>query len=475
MSGKRLRARNKRAPAPRRQRDPAAGRAAPLPSRDERVLRERIMRFTYRECFGDDFRRAVRLYFGEEVLQDDILTLDEERIPGFQEWYIFDYVTFGGERIIDLFASEKGPRLPKAQWQMLNDWRRINRYRLFEVQAVEPGVGVTVQDLLSGEVLEINDISGSQALVKWQVLLARPLLTKGRLCFAGNAIPCPPMEKPALLGFAKELWEKYRTQHPQASLDAFYRDCGLDLYHRAVEIVSAPPPPVYTPEGHPLVAGTASYGVADPQAVADRLDQAEEFICAGPDADDPKSLHYNWLLQGRSHVPETPVEGRGLIMKMSWTAGPGGPTYRSLGDVRLWHNRLELSCVSRERLEAGKALLKQVLGHLIRYLGDEFRELDMSSTPAEPTPQDYEDAIPAEVNEVLVREMMAAQRAKWFDTPVPVLGGKSPRAASQDPAMREQLEELLKSVEYMEERRRRDGEPYTDVADMRRELGLPPR
>jgi len=473
MSRKRSRKRKKRALAPRRRQKPPR-RAAPPPSRDERVLRERILEFTYQVCFGDDFKRAIRLYFGEEALQDNVLTLDEERMPGFQEWYINDYVTSKGERIIDLLAREVGPRLPTAQRRILDDWLRTNRMRLLEVQKVEPGVGETVQDLLSGKVIEANDISASHALVKWQVILARPLLTEGRLCFTGTVVPLPPMEKLALLNFARELWEDYQKQYPQASLDNFYRDHSLDLYHRLMEIATAPPPPIYTPEGHSLMASTARYAVNDPRAVEERLDQAEEFVYAGPADEDEKALAYVWLLRGRSHVPEIPIERKGLMMRTDWTAGPGGLTYRSLGDVRLWHDRLELGCLSRERLDTGKMLLGQVLGRFIRHLDDEFRDLDTMLAAAESSPPGCEE-IPSEVEEALVREVMATQRAEWLDTPLPALGGKSPRQASHDPGLREQLEELLKAVEYMEERKRREGQPYIDVADMRRELGLLPR
>jgi len=475
MTKKRPRKRKKRAPTPRRRRKAGRSRAALPSSRDERRLRDRIQKFTYQNRFKTDFERGIRLYFGEEALQDNVLTLDEGDIPAFQEWYIHDYVTSEGERIVDLFAAEVGPQLPPAQRQMLDDWRRTNRYRLFEVQAVEPGVGVTVQDLLSGEVIEINDISASHALVKWQVLLARPLLTKGRLHFTGVTIPLPPMSKPDLLDFARELWEKYRAEHPQASLDDFYRDHSLDLYHRLVEIITAPPPPIYTAEGHPVTPSTARYTVTDSEAVEERLDQAEEFIYVGPADEDETALAYVWLLLGRSHVPETAVEGRGLILQGQWTAGPGGPTYRSLGDVRLWRDRLELSCLSQERLAAGKKLLKQILGRLIRHRGDEIQDLDAVLGSVEPSPPGYEEEMPPEIEEEIVRRMLANRGALWLDTSVPILDGKSPREASRDPAMHEQLEELLKAVEYMEEQRRREGEPYLDVADLRRELGLPPR
>ncbi|MFQ6101194.1 MAG: hypothetical protein ACE5OS_08160 [Anaerolineae bacterium] len=136
-----------------------------------------------------------------------------------------------------------GRGFPPARRRMLDDWRRTNRCRLFKVQAVEPGVGLTVQDLLSGEVMEVNDISASHALVKRQILLARPLLTRDRLHFTGIVIPLPPMYKPDLLDFARELWKQYRAEHPRASVDDFYRDHSLDLYHRLVEITTAPPPP----------------------------------------------------------------------------------------------------------------------------------------------------------------------------------------------------------------------------------------
>jgi len=441
------------------------------PSRNARVLRERIQSFTYQDRFKGDFKPALNRYFGPDVLQDDVLTLDEGDIPAFQEWYINDYVTSEGERIIDLFAEEMGPRLPSAQQEMLDDWRRVNRYRLLEVQAVEPGVGVTVQDLLSGEEFEVNDISSSHALVKWQVILTRPLLTEGRLHFTGVGIPLPPMEKPALMDFAHELLEEYQAQHPQASLDDFYRDRGLDLYHYVMEIFAAPHPPLCTPEGHPLMASEAHYSVTDPEVARERLDQAEEFACVGL-VDDDRALHYVWLLIGRSHVPETSVE-RGMMMKTEWAAGPDGPSYRSLGDVRLWHTRLELSCFSLERLTAGKALLKEVLGRLIRHQDDEFQDLEtMLESGGAPEPR--EEPL-SEEEKALERRMMQAQYQEWLDRPIPMLDGKTPRQAADDPAMREQLEELLKPVEYMEGRRQRKGEPYIDVADMRRELGLPPR
>jgi hypothetical protein len=463
-------------PAPRRQAFPPRRvsapprRVPPPPGRNERALRKRILEFAYQERFKTDIDRALRLYLGENAGQGNKLVLDEQQMPGFQEWYIFDYITSEGERAIDLFAREVGPQLPTAQQRMLDDWRRVNRCRLFEVQEVEPGVSVTVQDLLSGETLKVNDISSSYVLTRWEVMLARPLLTEGRLNFTGSMMALSPLQKPALLECARDLWETYQAQHPEASLSDFYRDRSLDLYHCQAEVLNKPPQPVLTPEGHPAVVCTARYAVIVPQAVEERLDQAEEFVYAGPASEDETALAYVWLLRGRSHVPEVPVT-RGLILRSEWTTMPGEPSYRSLGDVRLWHARLELQCLSGERLEAGKALLSEVMGPLLRHLGDECRDLEDVAEQAGP-PRSHD--VPPEIDRALRRQIQERQRAEWLDTPLPVLGGRSPRQAAGDPALREQLDELFKAFDYVEEQKRKNGEPYLDVAEMRRELGLPP-
>jgi hypothetical protein len=109
MSRKRKGRARRHGPAPRRQ-----------PSRDERVLRERIQKSTYQERFAADVERALRAYFGPGAVQPEgTLTLDQGQVPAFQERYIFDRPTAQGERIIDLFAAEVGPRLPAAQQETL--------------------------------------------------------------------------------------------------------------------------------------------------------------------------------------------------------------------------------------------------------------------------------------------------------------------------------------------------------------------
>ncbi len=457
-------------------RAPAPAARRPRMSADEQALRDRIQKFAYQPRFQKDFDRAMPLFFGEEVARTRTVTAEEAEMAEFQEWFIGDFITAAGERIIDLFAREIGPSLPPNQFQLLEDWRRTNRQRLIEVQEVRPGIGETIQELLSGEVFDFNDISMSYAAKRWQIALARTILTEGRWSFAGGGRLFTPFEKEDLLDFARHLWQEYQREHPNASLADFYRDRSLELHRFAVQLQANPPSREYiTPEGHELLSATAEYRVRDADAIMRLLDRAEEFNYAGPDQKNFGAEHYNWLLRGRSFVPEAAERPKkALQLRTEWTRGPGYPTYRSLGDIVVWPNRLELSSVSRERLQAGKALLEQLLGDLVLHRRDRFRDIEQlrAESSAKSSAEPAEAEVPDEVAEALTQEMMESALREWLDTPIPAFGHQTAREAVKSAEGRAAVEESLKQFEYVQERNKEQGKHYVDVRLLRRQLGL---
>ncbi|MFQ5594006.1 MAG: hypothetical protein ACE5HA_07630 [Anaerolineae bacterium] len=458
----------KRRPAPGRRRLRAT---VATTARAGDRLRNRIQDFAFQPRFKVEFDLALAQFFGEEVTRTHTLVFGEEELPEFQEWYFFDYPTRSAETIIDIFAREGGEKLPERERELLDLWRRWNRYRLFEVQKVMPGTGVVVEDLLSGEVLEVHDRSASRSIQRWTILLARPLYTD-RLHFTGTATSLPPLKKGSVLDYSRQLLADFQARHPQATLDEFYRRRGLDIRHFMRRKASEKPVWI-TPEGHRIESCVALYRVNDGDAVAEQLDEAEEFNFAGPSADYPDALHFNWLLRGRSHVPEgAKPEADALIHESQWFLEPGSPRYRSLGDVILWPDRLELSCLSRARLEAGKALLKSLLGESIRHRRDKIESIEelMAHRPAEPRARPH---VPPEVADASASELLRERYENWADEPIEGLGGETPREAIEDPEGRAKVIEMLKIAEFIEEGRRRAGEPWYDVNQIRRELGLP--
>jgi len=70
----------------------------------------------------------------------------------------------------------------------------------------------------------------------------------------------------------------------------------------------------------------------------------------------------------------------------------------------------------------------------------------------------------------VIRQAKEAHYRKWLDMPLPILGGKTPRAAARSAKSRKPLEEVLRVIEELE-----SGQPPKErfaVGPLRRELGL---
>lgn len=61
---------------------------------------------------------------------------------------------------------------------------------------------------------------------------------------------------------------------------------------------------------------------------------------------------------------------------------------------------------------------------------------------------------------------------QWPDKPLPALGGKTPREAMRARSGREQVRDLVKSMENAEERNRQAGEPWYDFSRLKTSLGV---
>jgi len=90
---------------------------------------------------------------------------------------------------------------------------------------------------------------------------------------------------------------------------------------------------------------------------------------------------------------------------------------------------------------------------------------------SERTPSGEEDEMPEKFLPFF-EKAMGEFVTKWVDEKIPALDGKTPREALKTPEGREKVEELLKDWENMEERRKREGEPYIDINALRQMLNL---
>ncbi len=440
-------------------------------------IRKKIQSFAYQPRFSKHLDAALGQFFGQEALRKREIVADEGEIAEFQEWMFNDFLLPSGETILDIFRREMGPQLSPIERELLDAQHRWNRYRLFEVEEVMPGVGIVAVDLLSGETWEIHDRSASRSLQRWIILLGRPSYTD-RLHFAGGIVVLPPTKKQAVVAYSRQLLATFLAKRPGATLDDFYRQHGLDI-RQFIHQKGEERPIMITPEGHPLEHCEARYLVKSAQAVMERLGDAEEFNFAGPADDQPGAYLFNWLLRGRSHVPEEarPPEEEALVFTNEWIPPDDEQArFRTLGDVILWPGRLELICFSRPRLQAGKLLLESLAGDLVRHRSDHFEafgEMVAREQAKAPPSQPRRRSRPDPHLEAMDRRIFEETFKTWPDQPVPALDGKTPREAVRSPDGRAKVIEMLKVLEYHQTKARRSGEKWYDINLIRRDLGLP--
>jgi hypothetical protein len=198
-------------------------------------------------------------------------------------------------------------------------------------------------------------------------------------------------------------------------------------------------------EGDPLVFSKAIYKVLDETALTRALESSEVL-----DRRDPAEGSFDWY--------EKPGEQEG--------------PRRVLGTLRVEGGRLVLEANSRERLGRGRELVESLAGAAVSHQDDEFTGVEAAMRKVKRSGPKPVSEIPPEIQRELVQKVMAEHYRTWPDTPLPALGGKTPRQAVETPEGRSQVAELLKFIENGEERKRRAGEAWFDVSGLKAELQI---
>lgn len=392
----------------------------------------------------EDFERATRLYFDSGPEETDP---DHPQMPGFFEWYLFDYRSPGtGRTMVEEYLQRRNAALPERKRAMLESWRAA-RVRLCEVERVEPEKGVELKDRFAGDRFFIQDVSSSRSLVRFDATLTRVMQFEGRWEFAGNGLIIPRMMLPS---FAERI-ERESSEAGQSPAD--YLGAHSHRWHRLVaemrhehlrglRVVNA--------EGDDLEFSSATYAVTDEAAVLPALRAAKVFEDTTSDGDESGVHTFGWLEAGAA-------ESR-----------------RSYGHIEIREGELRLECNSRKRLGIGRQLLEKHAGTWLRHTGDSFQSLDAVKAATGPGSQRREKppGIPPEVEREIILKYQAQHYANWPDEPLPALGGQTPREAVRSEAGRRAVEQLLRDFENGEEREKRAGRAAFDFGPIRKELGL---
>jgi hypothetical protein len=153
----------------------------------------------------------------------------------------------------------------------------------------------------------------------------------------------------------------------------------------------------------------------------------------------------------------------------------------SVGEVRLQADRLVVETLTRQKLTFAKKMTKEYFGDLLRLeaesvvdLAKQVAERRAERDLSEPIPQEkpMPPSVPPEVERQVLEDFYRRTYQKFLDEGIPALGGKTPRAAARDAAMRPQLLAVMKTHLHGLDGLKRDKGIVIDIGWLLDELGL---
>lgn len=436
----------------------------------EIALRDQLISYSAKDRYKKDFEKAYQIFRRRPFKEPLILDEKEEINFGFfLDWFIHDFTLRNGMTIVEEFYQEKKEKLSEEELSLLK-YEMASYLSIYEVIHVTPEVGLRLKDIFTNEEMDILEVKGSLTAVKWDVIFARVIRMGSVNKLSGMITLIPRRNKEEIISSIQKTWKKVQEETGKSEWADFMK-LNAQLVHHLIEDQSAKEPIFITEERHRIVSSKAVYEVKDFNSVRYRLGQAFDFIIDMEK--EGKEIQWTWLKRGKSkdwEVGES-VEGS-VILRSEMIRGKGELKWTSLGTVTLRANRLELWCISKERLERGKKRLKEILGDDIQHKVDTYEDIAKKAMERSGRTSSIEEDEVPEKYDTIFSKVMGELVTKWVDEKIPALNGKAPREAVKTPEGREKVEELLKDWENMEERKRRDGEPYIDINVLRQMLNL---
>lgn len=369
-----------------------------------------------------------------------------------------DSVLVEGGRMAE-WVTERGALLPSDEAMLASQWSLIER-SVFEVTEVRHDEGMTIRDVRTGDILDVDERRGTHGMKVGTYILARPLpVGDDTLQFFGGLVIIPD---PALHSF----------------IDL------LDSRPSPVQLLSLvarteAPPELRNTSLEELVFTEMTWQVADESAAHEVLDEIFEPV---------DGSKWSWLAEPDAMTTSTSTgaptgsvaDEHGADQTVADHRGAhqsgGQPPHLDqgrtvLGEISLDSDRLTISVNSIERAERVNAIITDALPDAV--LVEELR----SSMDDLRDDQDYEEYIFADATDMddgtdidgvtpgsglidpsqlspemkaALRQHMDLQEERWVDESIPALGGATPRQALDDPTRRDDLMRLLDRMESME-------------------------
>lgn len=346
---------------------------------------------------------------------------------------------------------------------------------LYEVSDIVPGHSLRARDLLrGGEPVPVSERSATRTLKRWDRIAVRIVREGDRFFLTGGVLPFTLEGMERLLAALRE-----RTSaRPRKGRSTLAGWTGSDeelraaapLFSAAWLLETVPralnrtPPRLFTSEGDEVVFHTLRFPLVSGAAAGDAAARLGALDALSQEA----AGFWNWVGPPAAKGPAV-GDAKGLIWSV--TLDDGRPV---LGNVELKDGAVVLSVSSAARAERGRALLSDALGGLVGPPLTEIEAVEQRRAAAPSRGATPESSIPPELKAELIHEVLDRQYSALLDQPVPMLGGRTPRAAARSAHGRRELAVWLKHLENRSSHNPDPDDPIAtyDFTWLWRELGI---
>jgi len=383
--------------------------------------------------------RAVKRYFGEDDLEHYLEEhWKQSVVVAYTSWGVLDYRPTKTSRTQAEKMLEEGLPAPEA---MLLHARMEVYPTLYRVAGHNAKAGtIVLENVLLGGTVTVYDQLMSEN-IEDNVFFPARVFPAGQFHFVETVGP------PVGAGMGLEAVEYLQRHKVEFTPEGLRRDAhkfGWMWLWLEQQEANRQPPRMCNTDGEDFVWHTASFAVADPAGVRQALQQRADVQY--DDQDD----EFIW-------IKET---GRGAKML-------GGPV--TMGRIEFVDDELVLTVNSAKRLATARQWLEKLPDVVFRNVttrpwDQDEKDLPLDERMPEPEPVEMTPELIAHVQGLMDRHYR-----EWIDTPVPALGGQTPRQACRTEAGRQQVTMLIRTMP----------DPIGDQAAIRapreamlRELGL---
>jgi hypothetical protein len=416
----------------------------------------------------DALMRFMRKRLGETWLHGALDLFMEDAFEGTEEaelelaipWALFHCpVSESVESVARLMVQEPRLRLPDAQLSVLLA-QLETQLSIWEVTAIEPGVGIALSDLLTGATAFAHEIKASHSASVHLAILAR-VVTVNDVSFIAGLHPYPLT--PRFADRAVTAMRKYfrvRTRPVKADKlrDPFAQLDMLNVWRELAELQQTPPGMTNT-DGDPLVLITDRFDFPSAKRSA-VLAALGDLAGAGPVIQDDQGTEI-------------------IITKTSASAHTSGSAPKTPFDetvvarIEILKTHLLVETNSTARADTIKTAITAALGGLVRFrIRDEADVQGLMEDARQARESGQAPPAPEQSPEMdgVMREFREQYMQRWLDDNIPALGGLTPRQAAADPKHHAALKALLRDVEYHEHRLPK-AQQY-DMLKLRKQLGM---